>query len=86
MTDSIELADKSSELLNNDAFIEAVRRTENSLIDQWKTTGPRDTDTRESIYFQQQAIAMMVSTLVDMASEPLMVDDPIVDKEEPEGT
>jgi len=42
MIDTITLANKASELLQNEAFVEAVRRTDNTIIDTWRQTGPRE--------------------------------------------
>ena len=70
MIDTITLANKSGELLKNEAFLEAARRVETGIIDTWKQTGPRDKDERESLYYQQQALASVVGQLTDMKTEP----------------
>ncbi len=80
MTDTITLANHAKELLVNEAFIEAVRRIDASLIDTWRTTGPRDTDERENLYFQQQALATLVATLTDMKDEPGLYADKELDE------
>ena len=84
MTDTITLANKANELLNNEAFIEAVRRIDASLLDTWRTTSLRDTDERESLYHQQQALAALVSTLTDMRDEPGLYADKPLDETETE--
>jgi len=70
MIDTITLANKASELLANEAFIEAVRRVDSSIIDTWRQTGPREEDERESLYYQQQALASIIGSLTDMKDEP----------------
>lgn len=69
MIDSITLAQKATELLNNEAFIEAVRRVDSTVIDTWRNTGPREKDERENLYHQQQALASIIGQLTDMKDE-----------------
>lgn len=80
MTDTVTLAQTAKELISNEAFLEALRRMENHLIDTWKTTGPLETDVREALYHQQQAIATMVSTLTDMRDEPGLYKEETLDE------
>ena len=80
MTDTITLANKANELITNEAFIEAVRRIDANLVDTWRTTGPHDTDERETLYFQQQALAALVATLTDMKDEPGLYADKELDE------
>ncbi len=70
MTDTITLANKANELLNNEAFVEAVRRIDANIIDVWRTTDTSEKTERESLYHQQQALASLVATLTDMRDEP----------------
>ena len=70
MIDTITLASKAKELLSNEAFIEAVRRIDENIIDVWRVTDFNQTERRESLYHQQQALASLVAQLTDMKDEP----------------
>ncbi len=84
MTDSIILAQKAKELLTNDAFIEAVRRIDATIIDTWRVTSLDQEKERESLYYQQQALASLVAQLTDMKDEPGLYEDETLDETETE--
>jgi hypothetical protein len=84
MTDITALANQASELLNNEAFVEAVRRVDTNITETWRQTGPRERDERESLYYQQQALAAIVGQLTDMRDEPSLYPEEKLDETETE--
>ena len=80
MIDTITLANKAKELLSNEAFLEAVRRTDSTIIDTWRNSGPREKDERESLYYQQQALASIIGQLTDMKDEPGLYAEEVLDE------
>ena len=84
MIDTIALAQKAKELLENEAFKEAVRRVDNAIIDTWRNTGPREKDERESLYYQQQGLASIVGELTNMRDEPGLYEEETLDETETE--
>ena len=71
---TVTLSNKARELLNNDAFVSALQRLDDDLMNRWKVTGPEDKDIREALYFEQQGLAAVVASLTELMQEPNMLD------------
>lgn len=55
------LSGTAQSAFNNPAFVQAVTDTQNRIVEDWRTSDPRDTDLRERCYFKLHALEDVVN-------------------------
>lgn len=60
---------KSSDLLNNEAFKRAVEEVEEELVREWKNTGVKNSQDRETLYLALRQLADIVRRLERIAAK-----------------
>lgn len=76
-----ELGERAKALLEDEAFIEAMKRLEHKLTEALLGTSLTATETRDKIYMQIKALRGLAEELVNMESDGLVAAAEI-DKEE----
>lgn len=59
-------------LMTSKATDEVLRRLETDLIEQWKSSDPKDQDLRDDAYRMMRTVAAFRARLQSLASEPLV--------------
>ena len=60
-------------LMTAKATDEVLRRLESDLIEQWKSSDPKDQDVRDDAYRMMRTVAAFRANLQALASEPLVM-------------
>jgi hypothetical protein len=71
--DQEEVWRSAQSLTTAKATEEVLRRLETDLIEQWKSSDPKDQDTRDDAYLMMRTVAAFRARLQALASEPLVM-------------
>ena len=60
---TIYLANRSKEVLENEAYLDAFELIKTEIDNQWRTSPARDTDGRERLWLMQSLLSKLQATL-----------------------
>jgi len=68
-----EIWRSAQSLTSAKATEEVLRRLESDLIEQWKSSDPKDQDVRDDAYLMMRTVAAFRASLQSLAAEPLVM-------------